>query len=217
MDGHLVIDNWTRQRRGDTFFGAGSQEERGVFDFQANKSHSIFVEFCNVRAPADGDEAEAVMDMMPGVRLGGIEAKNEDQLVEEAVQLAREADVVIAIVGLNADWETEGNDRKTLALPHRTDELIEKVAKANKNTVVVTQSGSSITMPWVDSVSTIVHSWYLGNTTGVAIANVLFGIVNPAAKLSLTFPKRLEDVPSYASFHSENGKIRYSEDLNVVS
>jgi beta-glucosidase len=217
VDGHLVIDNWTRQRRGQGFFGFGSEEERGVYELQANKAHNILVEFCNVRAPADGDEDESVMLTNPGLRLGGIEVKDEDQLMEEAVQLAKDADVVIAIVGLNADWETEGNDRKTLALPRRTDELIEKVAKANKNTVVVTQSGSSITMPWVDSVSAIVHSWYLGNATGDAIAKVLFGIVNPAGRLSLTFPKRLEDVPSYASFQSENGKLRYSEDLNVVS
>ena len=62
-------------------------------------------------------------------------------------------------------------------------------------------------MPWVDNVPSIVHTWYLGNATGDAIADVLFGKVNPAGKLSLTFPKRLEDVPSYAHFHSENGKV----------
>jgi len=215
VDDHLVIDNWTRQRRGVGFFGGGSEEERGIYELKANTSHSILVEYCNVRAPADGDEDEAVMYLNPGVRLGGIEVKDENQLMEEAVQLARDADVVIAVVGLNADWETEGNDRKTLALPGRTDELVDKVAKANRNTVVVTQCGSPITMPWADSVSAIVHSWYLGNATGDAIAKVLFGAVNPAGRLSLTFPRRLEDVPSYASFHSENGNIRYAEDLNV--
>ena len=61
-------------------------------------------------------------------------------------------------------------------------------------------------MPWVDSVPAIVHSWYLGNATGDAMADVLFGKVNPSGKLSLTFPKRLEDVPSFGHFHSENGK-----------
>jgi beta-glucosidase len=62
-------------------------------------------------------------------------------------------------------------------------------------------------MPWVDSVASIVHSWYLGNETGNAIADVLFGKVNPSAKLSLTFPKRLEDVPSYLHYGSQNGKV----------
>jgi len=71
-------------------------------------------------------------------------------------------------------------------------------------------------MPWVDSVASIVHAWYLGNASGDAIADVIFGKHNPSGKLSLTFPKREEDVPSYGHFHSEDGKIRYGEDLYVV-
>lgn len=217
MNGNLVIDNWTRQSRGDHFFGFGSTEERGTFHLRADESHEIYVEFCNVTAPADGDEIETVLDNTPAVRLGGAEVCNSDDLMKQAVEVAKEADVVIAVVGLNSDFETEGYDRKTLALPGRTDELVRKVAEANKNTVVVTQAGSAITMPWVDAVPAIVHAWYLGNTTGEAIAQVLLGDVNPAGRLSLTFPKRLEDVPSYASFSLENGKVKYSEDLMVVS
>ncbi|KAG6839583.1 hypothetical protein C0991_001270 [Blastosporella zonata] len=215
VDGNLVIDNWTRQRRGDAFFGSGSEEEKGIYQLKANTSHEIFVDFCNVRGPADGDEDESVMDSNPGVRLGGAEVVDSDASLAEAVQLAKEADVVIAVVGLNADWETEGYDRTTLALPGRTDELIAKVAAANPRTIVVTQSGSSITLPWVDQVPALVHAWYLGNATGDAIADVLFGKHNPSGKLSLTFPKRLEDVPSYGHFHSENGEVRYAEDLFV--
>lgn len=70
-------------------------------------------------------------------------------------------------------------------------------------------------MPWVDNVAAIVHSWYLGNATGHAIADILVGKVNPAAKLSLTFPKRLQDTPSFHSFHTEHGRIHYSEDIFV--
>jgi beta-glucosidase len=65
-------------------------------------------------------------------------------------------------------------------------------------------------MPWADSVKSIVHAWYLGNETGNAIADVLFGKVNPSGKLSLTFPKRLEDVPSHLHFGSQNGTVRLS-------
>lgn len=191
-------------------------EEFGTYPLKAGVSHSILVEYCNVRAPADTDPVEAIMDTNPGVRLGGAEANNPDNLMEEAVRIAQDADAVIAVVGLNSDWETEGYDRTTLALPGRTDELVSRIAKANKNTIVVTQSGSSITLPWADEVSAIVHSWYLGNVTGEAIGDVLTGKVNPSAKLSLTFPKRLEDVPSYGHFHSENGKVRYGEDIFVV-
>ncbi|KAJ7070143.1 beta-glucosidase [Mycena amicta] len=215
VDGELLIDNWTRQRRGDAFFGSGSEEEYGVFNLKAGVEHQILVEFVNVRAPADGDEDEPVMDSNPGVRLGGAEVRGSDDLLVEAVTLAKEADVVIAIVGLNADWETEGNDRTTLALPGRTDELIEKVVSANPNTVVVTESGSSILMPWAGKVQSLVHAWYLGNATGDAIADILFGKMNPGGKLSLTFPNAEEHVPSFGHFHSENGKVRYAEDLFV--
>ncbi|KAJ7843119.1 beta-glucosidase [Mycena olivaceomarginata] len=215
VDGELLIDNWTRQRRGDAFFGSGSEEEHGVFNLKSGVQHDIYVEFCNVRGPADGDEDETVMDSNPGVRLGGAEVVDPDDLLAEAVALAKEADAVIAIVGLNSDWETEGNDRTTLTLPGRTDELVEKLAAANPKTVVVTESGSSILMPWADKVPSLVHAWYLGNATGEAIADVLFGQQNPGGKLSLTFPSAEEDVPSFGHFHSENGKVRYAEDLYV--
>ncbi|KAF9235301.1 glycoside hydrolase family 3 protein [Melanogaster broomeanus] len=187
VDGKLVIDNWTRQRRGESFFNSGSEEERGRVVLKAGVKHNILVEFCNVRGPADGDEDELVQDTNPGVRLGGAEVQDPDTKMAEAVKLASEADVVIAVVGLNGDWETEGYDRKTLALPGRTGELITKVLAVNPRTIVVTQS-----------------------------VNVLLGKKNPSGKLSLTFPKCLEDVPSHGHFHSENGMLRYGEDLFVV-
>jgi beta-glucosidase len=215
VDGQLVIDNWTRQRRGQEFFGQGSEEEKGTFEMKANTKHEILVIFCNIRGPADGDEDETVMDSNPGLRLGGAEVQDSNVLLQQAVDLAKDADCVIAIVGLNADWETEGYDRTTLALPGRTDELIERVAAVNAKTVVVVQAGSAVTMPWVNSVPAIVYAWYLGNATGDAIADVLFGKQNPCGKLSLTFPKAEEDIPSYGHFHSENGKVRYAEDLYV--
>ncbi|KAI6125064.1 glycoside hydrolase family 3 protein [Pisolithus croceorrhizus] len=215
VDGQLVIDNWTRQQRGGAFFGAGTLEKKGRINLKAGIQHKILVDFCNVRGPADGDEDETVLDSNAGVRLGGAEVQDPDDLLAEAVQAAKDADVVIAVVGLNADWETEGYDRTTLNLPGRTDELVAKVAAANPNTVVVTQSGSSIELPWANSVPAIVHAWYLGNATGDAIADVLFGRKNPSGKLSLTFPKRLEDVPSHGHFSSENGVVRYAEDLFV--
>jgi len=144
VDGKLVVDNWTRQRRGESFFNSGSQEEKGRVDLKAGVKYNVLVEFCNVRAPADGDEDETVQDSNPGVLLGGAEIQDPDMKMAEAVKLASEADVAIAIVGLNADWESEGHDRKTLALPGRTDELITKVLAANPKTVVVTQSVTSI-------------------------------------------------------------------------
>ena len=84
------------------------------------------------------------MDSSPGVRIGGAPVIQPDEEMEYAAKLASEADVAILVVGLNSDWESEGYDRTTLALAGRTDELVSKVAAANKNTVVVTQSVGTI-------------------------------------------------------------------------
>lgn len=70
-------------------------------------------------------------------------------------------------------------------------------------------------MPWVDDVPSLLHAWYGGNENGNAIADVLFGVVNPSGKMPMTFPKRLEDVPSHGHVRAENGKVWYSEDLYV--
>lgn len=142
VDGQLVVDNWTRQRRGEAFFGFGTVEEKGVAQLKAGVAHEILIQFVNVSGPADGDESETIQTMCPALRVGGAPVENSDEAMNEAIKLASEADVAIVIVGLNGDWETEGHDRTTLALPGRTDELVEKVVKANKKTVVVTQSVS---------------------------------------------------------------------------
>ena len=215
VDGQLVVDNWTHQKRGDAFMGTGSTEDYGVFKLKAGVKHEVFVDFMNVPAPCDEELSGALAEVAVGVRLGGAELREPEDLMAEAVRLASEADAVIAVVGLNDDWETEGYDRTTLALPGRTDELVRKVAAANKRTVVVTQSGSSIVMPWADEVPAIVHAWYLGNATGDAIGQVVTGKVNPSGRMSLSFPRRLEDVPSHGHFHHEHGTVWYAEDLFV--
>jgi len=104
VDDRLVIDNWTRQHRGGEFFGCGTLEAKGTAQLVAQKAHSIYVEFCNVQGPADGDENETVMDTLAGIRLGGAEVRDPEELLERAVEAAKGADAVIVVVGLNADW-----------------------------------------------------------------------------------------------------------------
>lgn len=104
VDDRLVIDNWTRQRRGGEFFGSGTLEEKGTVQLVAQKAHKIYVEFCNVQGPAEGDEDERVLDTGAGVRLGGAEVQDSEELLKSAVELAEDADAVIAVVGLNGDW-----------------------------------------------------------------------------------------------------------------
>jgi beta-glucosidase len=100
-------------------------------------------------------------------------------------------------------------------LPGYSDELIRAVTAVNPRTAVVIQSGTPVTMPWADTVPSLIQSWYGGNEGGNAIADVLFGMVNPAGKLPLSIPIRLEDNPAFLNFGSENGRTLYGEDVYV--
>lgn len=119
------------------------------------------------------------------------------------------------VVGLNADWESEGYDRSTLSLPLRTDELVEAVAAANPNTVVIIQAGSAVSMPWAGKVKSIVQAWYGGNECGNAIADVVYGKRNPSGRLPLTFPKREQDIAAYPNFKSARTRVHYEEGIWV--
>jgi beta-glucosidase len=109
-----------------------------------------------------------------------------------AAALAKSADVAIVFA---YQWESEGMDLDSLSLPEHQDDLIAKVAAANPHTVVVLETGTAVTMPWVDQVSGILEAWYGGSSGAEALARVLFGEVNPSAKLPMTFPKSEADLP----------------------
>jgi beta-glucosidase len=100
-------------------------------------------------------------------------------------------------------------------LPGHTDKLISAVADVNPNVVVVLQSGTPVAMPWAYKVSTLVQAWYGGNESGNAIADVLFGDINPSGKLPLSFPFRNEDNPAYLNYRSERGRVLYGEDIYI--
>jgi beta-glucosidase len=109
-----------------------------------------------------------------------------------AAALAKNSDVAIIFA---YQWESEGMDLPSLGLPEHQDDLIAKVAAANPHTVVVVESGGPVTMPWADKVSAILEAWFAGSSGSDAVANVLFGDVNPSAKLPLTFPRTEADLP----------------------
>ena len=118
-------------------------------------------------------------------------------------------------MGLNGDWEGESHDRPDMELVGEQVTLIERVAAANPKTVVVLQTGSPVTMPWLDKVAGVIQAWYPGQECGNAIADVLFGAVNPSGKLSQTFPMRLEDNPAYINYPGENGRVHYGEGIFI--
>lgn len=123
------------------------------------------------------------------------DSRSADEILKEAVELAKNSDYVIFVGGLNkADFQdSEGNDRKSYGLPYNQDNVISALAKANKNLAVVLVSGNAVAMPWVKEVPTIVQAWYLGSEAGNSIASILSGDANPSGKLPFTFPVKLED------------------------
>jgi beta-glucosidase len=131
---------------------------------------------------------KAVRAKLPGAKVEFNSGENPDA----AATLAKNSDVAIVFA---YQWESEGKDLPSLSLPEHQDQLIAKVAAANPRTIVVLETGSPATMPWADKVSGILEAWYGGSRGNVAVANVLFGDVNPTAKLAVTFPKSDQDLP----------------------
>lgn len=143
------------------------------------------------------------------------EERTSEQLRSDVITKAKDADVVIFVGGLNhaLGQDSEGGDRKTLQLPYGQDELISAIAAVNPNLVVVNISGTPVLMPWADKVAAIVQSWYLGSEAGNCIADVLTGKVNPSGKLPFTFPKRIEDLPTYGDERRYPGIKRADSDI----
>lgn len=127
--------------------------------------------------------------------------RSEDDLIAEAVREAKNADCVIFVGGLNKskNQDCEDSDRAGLGLPYGQHKVIEALADANKNLVVVNISGNAVAMPWIKKVPAVVQAWFLGSESGNSIADVIFGEVNPSGKLPFTFPARLEDVAAHAT------------------
>lgn len=145
----------------------------------------------------------------------GHQPPQSKDLIADAVKLAKKADVVVLVAGLSGEWETEGSDRVDMKLPGLQNELIKQVAKVNKNTIVVLNVASAVEMPWIEKVSAVLQLWYNSQEQGNALADILFGDVNPSGKLPTTFPVRLEDNPAFINYPGENGKVRYGEGIFV--
>ncbi|KAH7417854.1 glycoside hydrolase superfamily [Cadophora sp. MPI-SDFR-AT-0126] len=214
VDGKLVVDNSTKQRQGTAFFGCGTVEEKGVISVKQGQTYHIKVEYSS--APTNTLGSGGVVRFGGGgFRIGGAFVIDPEAEIESAVNLAQGANQVIICAGLNADWETEGSDRQHMSLPGHLDEMISRVARANTNTTVILQAGTPVSMPWINDVSAVAWAWYGGNEAGHAIADIIFGAVNPSGKTSLSFPKVLEDNPTFLSFKSERGRTLYGEDIYV--
>ena len=137
-------------------------------------------------------------------------------LIDRAVDTARAADVALLYIALPSYKESEGYDRADLDLTGQQVALIKAVAEAQPNAVVILNNGSAVVMgEWIDSVAAVLEAWMMGQAGGGAIADVLFGKVNPSGKLAETFPNRLVDTPAYVNYPGSNGKVEYGEGLYI--
>ncbi len=195
LDGKLVVDH-----SADSDMG---QQKTAQIELEGGKSYDLKLEYYWKGNPR-----------WRSVSLGHLPPHSAD-MIADAVELARRSDVAVVIAGLNGEWESEGFDRVDMKLPGGQDELIRQVVAANPNTIVVLNVGSPVEMPWVNDVPAILQLWYDSQEQGNALADVLFGDVNPSGKLPTTFPVRLEDNPAYINYPGENGKVRYGEGIFV--
>ncbi|PYS59612.1 MAG: glycoside hydrolase [Acidobacteria bacterium] len=135
----------------------------------------------------------------------------------DAKRLAAKADAVVLALGFDPETETEGSDR-TFRLPPGQEQLIQEIAAANKNTVVVITSGGAVDMSsWLDRVPAVLQAWYPGQEGGTALAEILFGDVNPSARLPVTFERRWEDNPAHDSYYPDalTNRVAYKEGVFV--
>jgi beta-glucosidase len=194
LDDKLIFDDWTTSR------AAVSQTRLPL----EAKPHKIVLE-------QHGRSGWLGTRMQFGiVRHGSV-------VSEEARKLAAKADVVVVAAGFDPETESEGADR-TFNLPPAQDELIEAMAAANKNTIVLITSGGNVDMTgWLDRVPALIETWYPGQEGGTALAEILFGDVNPSGRLPVTFERRWEDNPASNSYYPAAGtnKVEYKEGVFV--
>jgi beta-glucosidase len=191
VDGKLVIDDWKDH---------GVMANTYAIALEAGRKHALRVEYFE-----NGGDATVRMGLAEGL----------DRLTGDAVARAREADAVLLCLGSNELIESEGFDRKDLNLPEEQLKLLTAVSVANKKTIVVLNTGAAVTTDsWIDSVPALLESWFPGQEGGSAVADVVFGDVNPSGKLPTTFPKRWEDCPAFGNFPGTSA-VNYAEGIYV--
>ena len=146
-------------------------------------------------------------------------SSERDEMTEEELKQACEAaagaDAVVIFAGLPDSFESEGYDRKHLGMPNCQNALIEAVAEAQPNTIVVLHNGAPIEMPWLGKVKAVLEAYLGGQAVGGAVVNVLYGNANPSGRLAETFPLRIQDTPCYLNYGGEHDKSVYSEGVFV--
>ncbi|WP_030693372.1 beta-glucosidase [Streptomyces globisporus] len=190
----------------EAFFG--SPVERGKVALTAGET----VEVSLLHTPDKEFAAPLPAVMFSFVHLGP--RRDPDELIAEAVEAARAADTAVVVVATTERVESEGFDRKDLALPGRQDDLVRAVAAANPNTVVVVNAGSPVELPWREDVAAILLGWFPGQEGGAALADVLTGAEEPGGRLPTTWPVALADAP-VTEVTPRDGELHYTEGVFI--
>ena len=194
LDGNLIINAWTDQAPG--------QFKTEYFEFDEGKLYDLKVEFYENIGTCRA-------------RLGIAPVKKGNELMD-AVELAKKSDVVIICAGLAKNLEGEQRDRDYLELPPMQIDLINAVTKVNKNIIVVLNNSSAILMnEWINEVPAIVEAFYPGQEGGNALADILFGDINPSGKLPVTFMKKWEDHHAFETYPGKKEYAEYSDEIYV--
>jgi beta-glucosidase len=203
LDGKPLFDNHHGAMSLPEFWNYADRiTTRTEVKLEAGKPYDLLVEYAKT---SEMNFAAFQLRYMPPVA---------PDAIERAARLAAKSDVAIVFAGMPTFFESEGHDRPHMDLPGPQTELIRAVVKANPNTVVVLNAGSPVSMPWLDEVPAVLEAFYPGQEGGHALANILTGAVNPSGKLTVTFPKRLEDSPSFINFPGTK-EVFYGEGIFV--
>ncbi|KAJ4176365.1 hypothetical protein NW755_014454 [Fusarium falciforme] len=216
LDDELLADLSKEQKRTSSFFGNGGNGTIITVPVTKDKVYAFRLVHDSRKPPlAPGQDSQPLQ--LIGMKLGSFPATDEDQTIDEAVDLAKASDVAILVVGLDQDWESESYDRPNLSLPMRLNDLVRRVAVEAPDTkkVVILQTGSAVSMPWLEHVDSVVWPWYGGNEAGNAIADIVYGKVNPSGRLPITLPKRELDIAANLNFKSARTKTYYEEGIWV--
>lgn len=190
----------------EAFFGAPS--ERARIDLTEGRAVEVSLTF---QVP-DTSTLPLKAIMFSLLHLGP--RRDADELIAEAVAAARAADTAVVVVATTERVESEGFDRRDLALPGRQDDLVRAVATANPNTVVVVNAGSPVELPWRDEVAAVLLTWFPGQEGGAALADVLLGHAEPGGRLPTTWPARFADAPVTEVIPTV-GRLEYTEGLFI--
>jgi len=186
--------NGCRSKAKTTFLLDGEQNSKLVYELEENKRYALEIRY------------ENTCDI-PSFELSAKIRRQEDTVgFANEIAEAKNADVVIAFIGLGTEFEAEGRDKTDLNLPSAQLEMLKRIYEVNQSVVVVLYNGSSLTMPWIDeNIPAVLEAWYPGESGGLAVANILAGKVSPSGRLPLTFYESVENLPDFNCYDLTSG------------